>query len=99
MRSRKSFELQREYLGPILWKAIYNDVLRLPLPRAVKIVGFADDIILVLYDELMEKVELTAVHSVSIVEEGMRFRKLGLAHRKTEVVEVNIHQAEQRALI
>lgn len=90
---------QGSILGPLLWNAMYDDVLRLPLPTGVKIVGFADDITLVVYGESMEEVELTAAHSISLVEEWMKSRKLGLARHKTEVVVVNNRKSEQRALI
>ena len=34
-------------LGPILWNTIYNEVLGIGLPEGVTIVGYADDVILV----------------------------------------------------
>ncbi|KAL7287216.1 hypothetical protein TKK_0018647 [Trichogramma kaykai] len=39
---------QRSVLGPILWNAMYNNILGLRLPSTVSIVGFADDIACVL---------------------------------------------------
>ena len=33
-------------LGPTLWIAMYNDVLTLRLPIGVEVVGFADDIVM-----------------------------------------------------
>ena len=90
---------QGSILGPVLWNAMYDDVLRLKFPPGVKIVGFADDLTLEVYGESIEEVELTASHSISLVEEWMRSRKLDLAHHKTEVVVVSNRKSAQQALI
>ena len=90
---------QGSILGPVLWNAMYDEVLRLKFPPGVGIVGFADDITLKVYGESIEEVELTATHSISLVEEWMRSRKLDLAHHKTEVVVVNNRKSEQEAVI
>lgn len=90
---------QGSILGPVLWNAAYDGVLRLALPPGVKLVGFADDLTLVVYGESIEEVELTAEHAIGIVEEWMRSRKLKLANHKTEVMVVNNRKSEQRAVV
>lgn len=90
---------QGSILGPVLWNAAYDGVLRLALPPGVKLVGFADDITLVVYGESLEEVELTAAHAIDIVEGWMRSRQLTLAHHKTEVVVVNNRQSAQQAVV
>ncbi|EDW87005.2 uncharacterized protein Dwil_GK21198, partial [Drosophila willistoni] len=78
---------------------MYDEVLRLKFPAGVVIVGFADDITLEVYGESIEEVELTAAHSIAIVEEWMSSRKLELAHHKTEAVVVNNRKSVQQAVI
>lgn len=45
------------------------------------LLGFADDMTLVVFGESMEELELLAAHSISIVDERMWFTKLGLPHQ------------------
>ena len=50
---RKSYAVsagvpQGSVLGPILWNIMYDGVLRIKLPKGTQIVGFADDIALVI---------------------------------------------------
>lgn len=43
--ARRATRSPREcILGPVLWNAAYDGVLRLKLPPGVKLVGFADEI-------------------------------------------------------
>lgn len=90
---------QGSILGPVLWNAAYDGVLRLTLPPGVKLVGFADDITLTVCGESIEEVELTAEHAIGVIEDWMRSRQLALAHHKTEVVLVNNRQSEQQAVV
>lgn len=56
--------------------------------RVLGLLASSDDITQMLYSESMEKIELTAANSISL----LRFRKLGLPHHKTELVVVNIRE-------
>lgn len=78
---------------------MYDEVLRLEYPVGVEIVGFANDITLVVYGETIEEVELTTDHSIKVVKAWMRSRKLELAHHKTEVTVDNNRKSEQQAEI
>lgn len=90
---------QGSILGPVLWNATYDGVFRLQFPPGVRIVGFADDITLEVLGESIEEVELTATHSIGIIEDWMRSRKLALAHHKTEVVVISGRKSAQQATI
>lgn len=90
---------QGSILGPVLWNVMYDEVLKLKFPVGVVIVGFADDITLEVYGESIEEVELTAEHSIGIVEDWMHSRKLELAQHKTEFIVVNNRKSEQSAEI
>ena len=49
---------QGSVLGPLLWNVMYNEVLELKLPEEASIVGFADDIAVVVTPKIIEEVEL-----------------------------------------
>lgn len=90
---------QGSILGPTLWNAMYDGVLKLNLPRGVKIVGFADDVVLLAVGESLEEVEVLATEAIDTVEDWMREKKLMIAHHKTEVVVISNRKAVQQAKI
>lgn len=86
---------QGSMVGPLLWNGMYDGVLRLDLPGGTKIVGFADDIVLMVLGETQLQVEAYASESIRAVEEWMGHHQLTLAHQKTEVVVVNNFKSVQ----
>lgn len=90
---------QGSILGPTLWNAMYDEVLKLRLPRGVKIIGFADDVALLVIGESLEEVEVLATEAIDVVENWMRGKKLALAHHKTEMVLISNRKAVQQARI
>lgn len=80
---------QGSMVGPLLWNGMYDGVLTLQLPAGVSIVGFADDIVLMVLGETQLQVEVQASEAIRIIEEWMSNHQLQLAHQKTEVVVVN----------
>jgi len=90
---------QGSILGPTLWNAMYDGVLKLSLPRGVKIVGSADDVVLSVIGASREAVEVLAVEAIDAVEYWMREKKLTIAHHKTEVVMISNRKAVQQAQI
>lgn len=90
---------QGSLLGPALWNGMYDGVLRLKLPEGVQIVGFADDIVLMVLGQSQLEVEVQASEAISIIERWMGERKLSLAHQKTEVTMVCNRQSVQLAHI
>lgn len=77
---------------------MYDEVVSLKFPHGVKIVVFTDGFILEVYGESIVD-ELTASHSIDIVEEWMSSRKLESAHHKTKVTVVNNRIFEQQVTV
>lgn len=90
---------QGSILGPTLWNVMYDEVLKLSLPRGVKVVGFADDVALLVIGETREEVEVLATEAIDTVEDWMREKKLSLAHHKTEIVVISNQKNVQHATI
>lgn len=88
---------QGSILGPTLWNLMYNGVLTLKLPTGVKIVGFADDIMLLVVGTSLELVEILAKEAVEIIENWMTEKKLTIAHQKTELVIISNRKKVQSA--
>lgn len=80
---------QGSILGAILWNIMYDAVLRLQLPECVEIVGFADDIVLVVLGDSKEQVEVRSTRAIGTVVKWMTENKLKVAHHKTEMVLVS----------
>jgi hypothetical protein len=80
---------QGSILGAILWNIMYDSVLRLKLPIGVEIVGFADDIVLVVLGDSKEHVEVNTTLAIGTVVQWMSENKLKVAHQKTEMVLVS----------
>ena len=87
---------QGSILGPALWNAMYNGVLRLNLPTGVQLIGFADDLVILVTGETREEVEVLATEAISVIEDWMQDKKLSIAHQKTEVVIISNRKATQQ---
>jgi hypothetical protein len=86
---------QGSVMGAILWNVMYDAVLRLKLPPEVEIVGFADDIVLVVMGDSVAQVEVRSTRAIGTVVDWMSENKLSVAHSKTEMVVVsNLKQAQ-----
>lgn len=77
---------QGSVLGPILWNIMYNEVFKLILPPEADIIGFADDIAIVVIAKNLKELEAIANDAVSIVNEWLGSVGLELAEQKTEVL-------------
>jgi len=77
---------QGSILGPMLWNILYDGVLRIPLPEGAKLIGYADDLALVVsakYEQqLIERVEA----SVEEIARWLHNHRLQLAPEKTEAI-------------
>lgn len=77
---------QGSVIGPLVWNLMYNGVLRLKLPRGVKVVGFADDIGVVAVAKEIEEVEAATNEAIMEIKRWLESASLELADHKTEAV-------------
>lgn len=77
---------QGSILGPTLWNIMYDGVLDLELPEGVEIVGYADDLALLVPGTTPQQASQLASTAVAIIADWMSSRRLELAPAKTEVV-------------
>lgn len=77
---------QGSVLGPPIWNIMYDGVLRLQLPTGATVVGFADDIAVVVVAKHKEEVTEIAEEAIRIIHEWLTEASLELASHKTEVI-------------
>lgn len=58
---------QGSVLGPLLWNVMYDGILKLHLPERTTIVGFADDVALVVTAKHLQEAELLCSASAAVV--------------------------------
>lgn len=77
---------QGSILGPTLWNVLYDPILRMKLPKAVRLVGYADDVILVVIARTEEMLMNTTNAAMQMFLNELESRGLELAPEKTEVL-------------
>lgn len=77
---------QGSVLGPTLWNIYYDDVLRLPVPRGVRLIAYADDLGILVSAKQINQMERTANRVIADVTKWMQSKQLKLAPQKTEAV-------------
>ena len=65
---------------------MYDRILRLPVPRNVKVIGFADDIAVIVVAKHIQEVEIAANDAIILIRRWLEAVKLSLAEHKTEAV-------------
>ncbi|KAA5634955.1 hypothetical protein F3G63_34325, partial [Pseudomonas aeruginosa] len=77
---------QGSILGPTLWNILYDGVLRLELGDGAQLIGFADDLALVV--SAKKEAELMAITNVALqkISAWMKQKRLHLAPEKTEAI-------------
>ncbi|KAH8335210.1 hypothetical protein KR067_007222, partial [Drosophila pandora] len=90
---------QGSVLGPVLWNIMYDGVLRLELPERTHLVGFADDLAVVVVAKSIQEAENSCNAAIACVVEWLDRAGLSLAHHKTEAVLVSSRKRVETATI
>ncbi len=77
---------QGSVLGPLLWNIMYDEVLRIELLEGCKLIGFADDLALMVVAKKTKEVETKANNAIKCISAWMAESGLDLAAHKTEAV-------------
>lgn len=77
---------QGSVMGPPLWNIMYDGILRIPMPPNIKIIGFADDIAIVVTGKELEEIIEDANDAISSIKSWLTTAGLQLADHKTEAV-------------
>lgn len=77
---------QGSVLGPTLWSLFYDGVLRLEVGREVNLIGFADDLAVVITAKTAEQLTDIANRTMRSIMGWMRENQLEVASEKTEAI-------------
>ena len=77
---------QGSVIGPLLWNILYDGVLRLDLGCEVTVIGFADDLAIVVRSRFRDHLILRADIALRKIDKWLRENGLSLAPEKTEAV-------------
>jgi len=77
---------QVSILGPTLWNLRYNDVFKVELPEYVNLVGYADDLALIVKGKNADALESKANEALEIVDLFMKGLHLELNPAKSEAI-------------
>ncbi|KAL4083919.1 hypothetical protein QTP88_029235 [Uroleucon formosanum] len=77
---------QGSVVGPLLWNATFDAVMRTELPSGAKLLGFADDTMLVTRVKSTQELEAVTNEALSLVEQRITGLGLQIAVEKTEAV-------------
>lgn len=73
-------------VGPLLWNMTYDQVLRVSLPSGVSVIGFADDILVIVQGKTCAAVEDQMNTALNSISNKISTLNLTLAVEKTEAV-------------
>lgn len=90
---------QGSVLGPILWNIMYDGILQLGVPVGATIVGFADDIAVVVTAKHVDEVELIANETILKVMNWLESVGLKLAEQKTEALLISSRKTIETAKV
>lgn len=77
---------QGSILGPVLWNATYDSLLRMEMPEGTRLVGYADDIAALIPARTVEQAQMKMNQVMRRVTTWMEDHGLALALAKTEIV-------------
>nr|BAC57902.1 reverse transcriptase [Anopheles gambiae] len=90
---------QGSILGPTLWNTMYDGVLDIALPPDAEILGYADDLVLLVPGTTPDNVKAAAEEAIISVMEWMARHHLELAPAKTEMVVISSTKAPTRITV
>lgn len=77
---------QDSIIGPFMWNLVYDGLLKIRLRRDVLLVAFADDIGIIVIDEDLERMKITANETIKDMIEWYKSEGLELAPHKSETL-------------
>ncbi|KXZ75566.1 hypothetical protein TcasGA2_TC031845 [Tribolium castaneum] len=77
---------QGSVLAALLWNVMYDSVLRIATSENVKLIGYADDLAVIITCKQIDDLEETANHVVAQIADWMETKRLKLAPEKTECI-------------
>ena len=77
---------QEFVLGPVLWTILYDDVLKLDMPEGVTIIGYIDDLALVVVAKDRTHIENATNNAAQITKKRLAKAGLEIATEKTKAV-------------
>ena len=83
---------QGSVLGPLLWNIMYDGLLRLKIPRCVKLIAYADDVAVVIVAKHLDEIRHLFDITFQQVNRWMDTVNLQLAKHKTEAVLITSRQ-------
>lgn len=84
---------QGSVLGPILWNIMYDALLELEQPEGAELVGFADDVAIVVTARSAEILEIVANDSLQRTRRWLESAGLEMASQKTEATLITSRRA------
>nr|BAC57910.1 reverse transcriptase [Anopheles gambiae] len=90
---------QGSVLGPTLWNLMYDGVLRVAMVEGARIIGYADDIVLLVEGNCVDDIEILVSSQIRIIDRWMTDNGLKIAPTKTEFIMVSSHQRIQHGAI
>jgi len=73
-------------LEPALWNVFYDDLLRLPMPEGINLIGFADDIVIVATAAIPIQLKEALEEAYALVNNWISTHRLQIAAEKTEAL-------------
>ncbi|XP_053667944.1 uncharacterized protein LOC128718340 [Anopheles marshallii] len=80
---------QGSILGPTLWNVLYDGVLGVPLPQGTELIGYADDLVLLVPAVTPEAAASKAESAIATISSWMSHHRLALAPEKTEMTVIS----------
>lgn len=77
---------QGPVMGALLWNKMYDEVIRVQFSEGCRIMGFADDLTLIVACKQIKKLKSAAISAIRNVVNWMHVTSRELASHKTEAV-------------